>query len=100
LRDLSKVRAKEWSATDYAALSGKHSGIYELRFTADKKEYRPLGFLLPPADVGYANLDVLALLIGAYKKMGVWTPTAARDTAVERKKLVLADRSLLHDYSY
>jgi hypothetical protein len=100
LRQLSKYRAKDWSINDYKPLTGKHAGIYELRFKADKKEYRPLGFLLPPADVGSADLDVLVLLIGACKKMITWTPHDARDTAVSRKKSVLADRSILHDYKF
>jgi hypothetical protein len=100
LRDLEKLRAKEWSPVDFFPLTGAHSGISELRFTADKKEYRPLGLLLPPADIGGANLDVLVLLVGAYKKMGLWTPHGARDTAVGRRKLVLADRKLLYDYHY
>lgn len=101
LRDLSKFRAADWSPTDYFPLSGgKYSGIYELRFTADKKEYRPLGFILPPAPVGSKDLDVLVLLVGAFKKMGIWTPHGARDTAVDRKKLVLADRSILHEYKF
>jgi len=100
LRTLSKYRAKNWNPNDYAALLGKHAGIYELRFKGDHRQYRPLGFLLPPAEVGSGELDVLVLLIGAYKKMGTWTPHDARDTAVDRKKQVLANRSLLHDYKF
>ncbi len=100
LRQLSKYRAKDWNVNDYKPLTGKHAGIYELRFKADKREYRPLGFMLPPADVGSVDLDVLVLLIGAYKKMISWTPHDARDTAVSRKKSALADRSILHDYKF
>lgn len=101
LLKLSKQHAKDWSTYDYFPLhGGKHSGIYELRFTADKKEYRPLCFLLPPTEFGGSDLDVLVLLIGAYKKGKTWTPQNARDSAVERKKLALANRSILHEYDY
>ena len=100
LRRLSKYRAKDWNINDYKPLTGKHAGIYELRFKADKREYRPLGFVLPAADVGSADLDVLVLLIGAYKKMVTWTPHDARDTAISRKKEALADRSILYEYNF
>lgn len=98
LRDLGKFRAKEWLSKDFKPLTGAHSGISELRFKMDGVEWRPLCFLLPSADVGGENLDVLVLLVGAFKKMGIWTPRGARDTAVRLKKQVLADRSVLHDY--
>lgn len=98
LSDLGKLRAMKWNPNDFKPLVGKHSSISELRFKMDGTEYRPLCFLLPVADVGGADLDVLVLLIGAYKKSGKWTPLDARDTAVDRKKYVLSDRSLIHDY--
>jgi hypothetical protein len=100
LRGLSKTRATNWSPTDYKPLTTPHAGISELRFKDGGIEYRPLCFLLPPAEVGGAELDVMVLLIGAYKKMNKWTPFDARDTALARKKLVLSDRRLLHDYTF
>lgn len=100
LRGLSKLRAKDWHTGDYKPLTGnrKYSGVYELRFKEDKIQYRPLCFLLPPAEVGGADLDVLVLLIGAFKKSGNWMPREARETAGERMRDVLKNRSLVHEY--
>jgi hypothetical protein len=102
LRTLAKMRAKDWTTGDYKPLKGnrKYAGVYELRFKQGGIQYRPLCFLLPQADVGGADLDVLVLLIGAYKKSETWTPREARETAGDRMKLVLQDRSLIHDYTW
>src|SRR5688572_26921543 len=66
LRDLMVVPARDWCRPDYDVLKGKHSGLAEIRFTGDKREYRPLGFFLPGEE------GTFVLLIGAYKKMGKW----------------------------
>jgi len=95
LRDLRILAAKDWSRPDYSALSGKHSGIGEIRFKGDKREYRPLGFFL----TGDAQ-ETFVILIGAHKKMGKWTPLEARDSAIERRKDVLRDRTYIGDYAF
>lgn len=62
----------------FSRLAGQHAGLFEMRFTEAKIQYRPL-FCEGPSP------DAFTLLIGARKKNGNWTPLDARNTAVGRR---------------
>lgn len=59
----------------------KKHRLWELRFTADQKAYRVIGFF---ADTRKRAI----LLIGCFHKQNVYTPPDAIDTAIKRKKLL------------
>src|SRR6202035_4215807 len=48
LGDLRIIPAARWCRPEYDTLSGPHSGIGEVRFKKENKQWRPLGFFLPP----------------------------------------------------
>lgn len=98
LRRLAVTPRDQWTRPEYSPLS---EGISEIRFKGNKIQYRPLGFFIS-AD-GQEGSKVIhirqyVLLLGASKKMKVWTPKDAIDTAKRRKKDVLADRSRIRIY--
>jgi len=74
--DLAATPRASWSMPDFKPLG---DGIFELRFKAGGKQYRPLGYDGPGA-------HQFTILIGAYKKMKKWTPQDARKTATKRRK--------------
>ncbi|BBU61671.1 hypothetical protein MSC49_16060 [Methylosinus sp. C49] len=73
----------EWRMPDFKLLTGRLSGIGELRFNSQKVEYRPFGIFGP-------NDNEFTLLIGCSKKSSAYTPQDARETAAERATLVRA----------
>jgi hypothetical protein len=74
-------RRNEWGRPEFAPLSGKHSGLGELRFDFGKLEYRPIGCFGP-------NRSDFTILIGATKKGKNYEPRNALDTALERRDFV------------
>lgn len=71
LIELAATPRTTWNMPDFKPLG---DGIFELRFTAEKKKYRPLGYDGP-------GPHQFTILIGAYKKMRKWTPSEAVETA-------------------
>ena len=59
----------------------KGEGIWELEFTADKRQYRVLGM--------FGGQKQVTLLMGCYHKQKVYTPADALSTALKRKKSLL-----------
>ncbi|MCH8039441.1 MAG: type II toxin-antitoxin system RelE/ParE family toxin [Nitrospinae bacterium] len=64
--------------------------IWELKFFADKRQYRILGIF------GEARKQVV-LLMGCYHKQGNYTPTDALDTALKRAKALKERRGGLRE---
>jgi hypothetical protein len=76
LIELAATPRASWGMPDFKPLGG---GIFEIRFKADGRQYRPLGYDGP-------GPHEFTVLVGAYKKMNRWTPPDARKTAVKRRK--------------
>ena len=71
---------EHWRRPEFDALHGKkYRGIAELRFKADKIQYRPLGCHGP-------ERRQFTLLIGCEKKGPIYRPASARETAVARRQ--------------
>lgn len=79
-----------WDRPHFAKLKG-YRDIYEIRVKGKDKEYRPIGCKGP-------GPQVFTLLVGASKKMKVWTPANAKETAEKRRRLVFKDRRYLGEY--
>jgi len=83
LRFLAATPRSQWQRPEYSPLS---KGISEIRFKANNKQYRPLGFFI-------AEKQQYVLVIGATKKMNVYTPADAIKTAGKRMKEIHEGRS-------
>lgn len=81
LEYLSQRDLSEWIRPDYAPLSGRQSGLGELRFSHGGKVYRPLGCFGP-------ERFEFTILIGCSKKGRRYDPPDALDTALDRKKFI------------
>lgn len=88
LRLLSVTPREQWTRPDYAPLSG---GIGEIRFKAGDLQHRPLGFFI-------IEEMQFVLLVGATKKMKIYTPKDAIETAKARRQIVLANRNRMIEY--
>jgi hypothetical protein len=77
-----------WVRPDYSPFD---SEIGEIRFFANKLQHRVFGFFL-------ADVSKYVMLVGATKKGKIYNPREAVDTARKRRKLIIADRSQLHEY--
>jgi hypothetical protein len=76
----------EWRRPHFDLLSGDMREIGEVRFKADRKEFRIFGFFGP-------GRSIFTLLIGASKKGSTYDPKSAMETASKRKDEVAADGS-------
>ena len=86
---LLKDRAKtdnhlEWGLKPLQG-EAKKLGVWELKFIADKKQYRILGV--------FEASKRAVLLIGCYHKGKVYTPPNALDTACKRAKKLTANKA-------
>jgi hypothetical protein len=81
LRFLRFSRKDIWKEPHFKWLS---DGVGEIRSDYGNVEYRPLGCNGP-------NADQFTILLGAFKKGKVWTPSDARKTAVKLKKELAKD---------
>jgi len=81
---------KRWEKPYFALLRG-HRDIGEIRVKANNIQYRPLGCFGP-------GPHVFTLLVGARKKMNVWSPPSAIKTAEKRQKLIFEDGRYLGEY--
>lgn len=68
-----------WTGLRYLKGDAKQHRIWELRFRADGREYRVLGYFGP-------GRKEATLLIGCYHKQNVYDPPACIETAIENKK--------------
>jgi phage-related protein len=69
---------RHWTQLRYLEGKAQRHRLWELRFKADGKAYRVMGF--------FANKRKTAvLLIGCFHKQNVYDPPAAIDTAITRK---------------
>jgi hypothetical protein len=85
IRDLAQRPRSGWARPTFDLLHGKpYKGLGEVRFSADRVEWRPLGFFGPHA-------AQFTLLIGASKKGKIWSPHDARETAARRMAYVMND---------
>lgn len=76
------------------ALTGKHSGLIELRFSSANVQYRPVGFFGP-------EKGEFTLVLGCQKKQAVYDPPDAFDTAADRKRLYFnIGRGSIHEHSF
>ncbi|MHB0970962.1 MAG: hypothetical protein ACYC7A_20120 [Thermoanaerobaculia bacterium] len=84
LRSLAKLPLAEWDRPLYGVLTHRGERFGEVRFAAQKKKYRPMGIVVPREFRQDAGIEEFAIVVGAYKKMKVWTPRSALDAAVKR----------------
>lgn len=85
LEFLAQRPREGWRRPQFDLLSGKMSGIGEIRFKVDGKQYRVLGFFGPaPSE--------FTMLVGASKKQKNYNPPDALETAVRRMSEVRSDR--------
>lgn len=89
LEYLEQRTRDEWRRPEFDLLSGKMRDIGELRFKADRKQYRILGFFGPLQ-------SEFTLLIGASKKGSQYDPKDALETALKRKNEIIKDGTRGH----
>ncbi len=88
LRQLQNTTRDLWVRPDYDAFDPE---IGEIRFKAARVEHRVFGFFL-------IESEQYIMLVGSQKKGRIYNPKDAIETARKRRKLVLADRSCIHEY--
>lgn len=81
VRYLANTPKIDWHEPSAKKLQGVKE-IYEIRFKAENKQYRPLGFFGPrPND--------FTIIVWATKKQNIYDPPAAIETAVKRRQEVI-----------
>lgn len=91
LNYLRNVERDLWTRPEYAPFDPE---ISELRWDNDGKlQHRVFGFFLLEA-------KQYVMLVGATKKGKIYTPADAIQTARDRRKDVLKDKSLIMEYKY
>ena len=76
---LAATPRADWDRPPFSPLA---NGICEIRFFANGKQYRPLGWDGP-------EKNQFTILVGAYKKARTWKPPDARKIAEKRRTEVL-----------
>lgn len=89
LRVLAVAARDLWTRPEYAPFDPE---ISEIRFFANKLQHRVFGFFLLDA-------SQYVMLIGATKKGKTYTPRDAVETARNRRKLIIANRSQIREYT-
>jgi hypothetical protein len=84
LEYLSQRPRNEWRRPEFDQLSGKMRELGEIRFKANRVQYRILGFHGP-------RRSEFTLLVAAKKKGRVYDPKSALETALSRKAEVEAE---------
>lgn len=79
----------EWRRPEFDGLKGKQKGLGEIRITADKKEYRIIGFFGPQP-------NHFIVVMGTSKKGRVYDPPSALETATKRMNEVKSNWSRCH----
>ena len=75
----------QWVRPSFGTLTGKCAGLGEIRFKANKVQYRPIGFFGP-------ERMQFTLLLCAIEKGGKFIPKNTCDTAQKRKAIVLKNK--------
>jgi hypothetical protein len=88
LRQLQNTPRDLWVRPDYDAFDPE---IGEIRFKAASVQHRVFGLFL-------IESRQYVMLVGSQKKGRIYNPKDAIETARKRRKLVLADRSCIHEY--
>ncbi|MEW6687557.1 MAG: hypothetical protein AB1452_00570 [Pseudomonadota bacterium] len=81
VRHLANTQKIDWHEPEAKKLKGV-ADIYEIRFKAERRQHRPLGFFGPQA-------GQFTILVWAEKKQDVYKPADAINTASKRRNLVL-----------
>lgn len=84
LRWLFETPIGEWHEPRAKKLRG-YDDLYEMRFVADKKQIRPIGYFGP-------SPNQFTILIWASHKQNVYTPQDALDSAERRRKEIRGGR--------
>jgi hypothetical protein len=80
-----------WTQLRYLQGEAKEHRLWELRFTADKKAHRVIGYFCD-------NMRMSAiLLIGCTHKQNVYNPPDPIGTAIKRKKLLESGEATAHE---
>jgi len=83
---------KTWPPQYLSTLKG-YEGICEFRIVSSRVQYRPLGCYGP-------ERREYTILIGAVEKGGKLKPPGACETAVDRRAIILQDRSRVRDHEF
>ena len=86
LKILASLPLEEWNENYRKVLHGSCDGLEELRFEADNVQQRPLGYR--------SGGNEFTIVFWAIEKDNKFVPVSACKTALDRKKLILADRKL------
>ena len=89
LRYLEVTPRDLWVRPDYSPFDAE---IGEIRFKANNLQHRVFGFFL-------MEVKQYVMLAGSQKKGKTYDPRDVVETARKRRKLVLADRSCIHEYT-
>ena len=93
LRILRSLHASRWKREPYDTLDEDGAGLGEIRFDADRKAQRPLGFHI-------FKEKVFVIVLCATKKGDKWDPRNAITEAQKRKQEVLNDGKRARDLTW
>lgn len=79
----------QWTRPHFDQLGGAQAGLGEIRFKAEKVQYRPIGMFGPAA-------YEFTLLIGSSKKGSSYDPRNAMTTALTRAKQITKGEASTH----
>ncbi len=82
---------RDWTRTPYFSPLTGYSGIYEIKFIVQSKQYRPLGCYGP-------GNNEFTILIGAWEKGDRFKPINAPIIAFKRRQDVIERKVYTHDY--
>jgi Phage derived protein Gp49-like (DUF891) len=83
LQFLAQTPRPGWKREPFDLLKGRYGELGEIRFKADRIQYRPLGFFSPGS--------TFTLVICAQEKNSRFVPKNAPDIALARKREIEAD---------
>jgi len=101
LRSLSNLPLVDWDRPLYGIVHHQGETFGEIRFDEkSRKQYRPMGFPMPKQWRADPDLEEFVIVVGASKKMKIWTPRSALDAAVKRIRDIRKNgRSNLREYT-
>ena len=85
LRFLANTPRRAWVSPEAKRLHGVED-IYEIRFKAEKHQFRPLGFFGP-------NASEFTILIWTAKKEKIYEPANAIEAADARRKQIISGKA-------
>jgi hypothetical protein len=85
MRSLANKTLAHWDRPQYGIVHHGRETLGEIRFSdKGKKEYRPMGVPVPREWREESDIEEFVIVVGAFKKMKMWTPRSALDTAAKR----------------